>query len=157
MKCKVIVFLFICISSFTHAQTLQVSVEIPEIMTVEYHRPYVSVWLEDAQREPSAQLALWLEQEKWHRDLRYWWRRAGQNRAQLIDAYSGATRKPGKYEFSVPYLRQKHQVLVVEAVREVGGRELIKLPLAELKAGAALSTSGERELGLIHVSLNAEK
>ena len=46
------------------AADFTVELEIPAMQTAEYHRPYIAIWVEDAQRQPVAQFALWLEQEK---------------------------------------------------------------------------------------------
>ena len=46
------------------AADVTVELEIPAMQTAEYHRPYIAIWVEDAQRQPVAQFALWLEQEK---------------------------------------------------------------------------------------------
>ena len=44
--------------------------------------------------------------------------------------------------------------LVVEAAREVGGREVIRIPVQwPLKAGATLSAKGEHELGAVSVNV----
>ncbi|WP_370979785.1 DUF2271 domain-containing protein [Agaribacterium sp. ZY112] len=133
------------------ADELRVELEIPQIKTAEYHRPYVAVWIEDSQRQIDQYLALWLEQEKWHRDLRYWWRRGGKNTQLPIDGISGATRKPGLYRFNANIDNAQDYKLVVEAVREVGGRELIKVPLAEIDGEKVLI--GERELGQLTIKL----
>ncbi|WP_096085209.1 DUF2271 domain-containing protein [Agaribacterium haliotis] len=130
------------------SRALTVEVEIPQINAAEYHRPYVAVWVEDSERNIVEHLALWLEQEKWHRDLRYWWRRGGKRIELPIDGVSGATRKPGKYVLQKDIEVKPGQSLIVEAVREVGGRELIKIPLNE----SLVAHQGQRELGLIKVS-----
>ena len=131
-----------------------VELEIPAMQTAEYHRPYIAIWVEDAQRQPVAQLALWLEQEKWHRDLRSWWRRGGRKLALPIDGVSGATRKPGSYTIQQPAaLPPGEYVLNVEAVREVGGREHLRIPFSWSGQRLQDSVQGESELGRITFTL----
>ena len=131
-----------------------VELEIPAMQTAEYHRPYVAIWVEDAQRQQVAQLALWLEQEKWHRDLRSWWRRGGRKLALPIDGVSGATRKPGSYTIEqAAALPPGEYVLNVEAVREVGGREHLRIPFSWSGQRLQDSVQGESELGRITFTL----
>ncbi|MCB1704734.1 MAG: DUF2271 domain-containing protein [Halioglobus sp.] len=141
----------------TAAADLTVEFTIPEIDTAEYHRPYIAVWIEDGQRRQVSQLALWLEQEKWHRDLRSWWRRGGSKMALPLDGVSGATRKPGNYSVSSsPSLPAGAYTLNVEAVREVGGREHIKIPFDWPTDRLLIVEQGSSELGEVTLTITAE-
>ncbi|MEP1868003.1 MAG: DUF2271 domain-containing protein, partial [Paraglaciecola sp.] len=44
--------------AYAKADTLALTVEIPQLDTAEYHKPYVAVWLEDSSRQ-STQIAVW--------------------------------------------------------------------------------------------------
>ena len=44
-----------------YAGDLSVNVEIPRINAAEYHRPYVAVWVEDADGKAAADLAVWYQ------------------------------------------------------------------------------------------------
>ena len=66
-----------------HAGGIELTVEIPKLSVAEYHRPYVAIWLEDANGKVAATLNIWYdiklkdeEGEKWLKDIRQWWRRA---------------------------------------------------------------------------------
>ncbi len=65
-----------------------------------YQRPYVAVWIEDAEGNPVRTLALWAELsgrgQRYVRDLRRWYQdtRGG---GQLSDTATGPTRMPGQY------------------------------------------------------------
>ena len=138
----------------SNAADLTVELAIPALQTAEYHRPYIAVWVENAQRQPISQLALWLEQEKWHRDLRSWWRRGGSKLALPIDGVSGATRKPGHYTIaSQSELPAGDYTLNVEAVREVGGREHLRIPFNWSGQGLQETAQGQSELGQITFTL----
>ncbi len=152
------------------AAELSVTVELPTLKVAEYHRPYVAIWLEDEQQQTAAQLALWYqtgkggdegEGTKWLKDLRTWWRRGGRALQLPVDGLSSATRAPGSHEL---HYRSKDGALAglapgpyrlqVEAAREVGGRELLSLPLHwPPPAVATLRTRGAHELGQLIVQL----
>jgi len=147
---------------------MEISIEIPQLQVAEYHRPYVAVWLEHPDQGVVANLAVWYdianpkgEGDKWLKDLRQWWRRAGRNLELPADGLTSATRQPGQHAIKVdddnPALKALapgNYELVVEAAREVGGRELVKIPIEwPLKDGADLSAKGEHELGAVTVKL----
>lgn len=152
------------------AANLDVSVEIPALKVAEYHRPYVAIWLQNEKGE-SINLAVWyqLEErgqvsdkgEEWLKDMRQWWRRIGRSADMPVDGVSGATRAPGKHsirfsEGSAPLgtLAPGQYVLLVEAAREVGGRELVKIPFGwPVKAATASSANGSSELGEVVLTL----
>jgi hypothetical protein len=152
------------------AAEVNVMVEIPRIDASEYHRPYVAVWVENADKSVAANLAVWYQQKetkegagtKWLADLRQWWRRSGRDQTMPIDGVSGATRPVGQHQLSFdaakpPFatLKPGSYALVVEAVREVGGREQLRIPFTWPIAGEQhLDVKGEHELGLIKLDLN---
>ncbi|MNQ51174.1 hypothetical protein D3C85_651450 [compost metagenome] len=150
------------------AAELQLSVEIPRMQVAEYHRPYVAIWLEQPDQKHVANLALWYEQkhkdkegEKWLKDLRQWWRRSGRSLEMPVDGVSGATRAVGKQNLSfnnadapLKQLAPGEYRLVVEAAREVGGRELLRLPFSwPPQQAVSHGAQGNSELGQITLQL----
>lgn len=153
------------------ASELVVSVELPVLDVAEYHEPYVALWIENEKGE-STNLAVWyqLEErgqksdkgEEWLKDMRQWWRRIGRATDMPVDGVSGATRAPGKHtvtfvEGKAPLgkLKSGNYVLMVEAAREVGGRELVKVPFAwPVNAAADQSAKGSKELGEVTLVVN---
>ena len=152
-----------------NASDLTVSVEVPALDVAEYHKPYVSVWIEDEKGE-STNLAVWyqLEErgqksdkgEEWLKDMRQWWRRIGRSTDMPVDGISGATRAPGKHTITLTEgkaplgkLSKGNYVLMVEAAREVGGRELVKVPFT-WPAATEQSAKGSKELGEVTVTIN---
>jgi hypothetical protein len=149
-----------------HAQTATLSITIPRLTVAEYHRPYVAVWLEKAGATPRT-LAVWYDVDlkgsegagtKWLRDVRQWWRASGRTLALPADGISGATRAPGTHSLSfvpgrgaMPQLAGGDYTLVVEAAREVGGRELLRLPFSWPPKGD-VSAKGTSELGAVSLS-----
>ena len=149
------------------AADLTVSVEIPRLDVAEYHRPYVAIWLEGPDRAVT-NLAVWYdlkmrngEGSKWLKDLRQWWRKSGRELAMPVDGISGATQPPGEHEIvfdeaqaPLTALAAGDYELVVEAAREVGGRELVRLPFQWPPQGPQTQeVRGEHELGAVTLQI----
>ena len=150
------------------AAGLTVSVDIPTLDVAEYHKPYVAIWIERPDQSVAANLAVWYdvklkekEGEKWLKDLRQWWRRIGRELTLPVDGVSGATRAPGTEtltftagEGPLPALEPGDYSLVVEAAREVGGREVVKVPFTWPAAAAtSANATGSSELGAVKLDL----
>ncbi|TAJ74838.1 MAG: DUF2271 domain-containing protein [Phenylobacterium sp.] len=148
------------------AAELAVSVEIPRLSVAEYHRPYVALWIEGPDEAAVKTLAVWYngklaknEGASWLKDMRQWWRKAGRGLTLPADGVSGPTKAPGKHQIVVTAQQMAgvapgQYSLVVEAAREVGGREVIRVPFSwPPKAGAKPATvAGTTELGAITVA-----
>lgn len=147
-----------------HAADLTIDIEIPQINAAEYHRPYVAVWVEGADGKAAANLAVWYQSKdtkeghgtKWLPDLRQWWRKSGRTLNVPVDGVTGPTRPVGRH---VLKLDQTHKdlaklpagkyTLVVEAAREVGGRELLKIPFEWKGKPSTGNAQGKTELGKV--------
>ncbi|GAA4436187.1 DUF2271 domain-containing protein [Bremerella cremea] len=156
-------------ASAGEAADMAVTVEIPRLNVSEYHRPYVAVWIQDGDRKVVANLAVWYQMKskndevgtKWLPDLRQWWRRTGRSLELPVDGVSGATRPAGKHtlEFTgkdkqLASLKSGKYTLVVEAAREVGGREMVDIEFDwPASKPVSYNASGEEELGEINLSL----
>lgn len=148
------------------AADLTLNVEIPTLPVAEYHRPYVAIWIEGADQTIAAHLALWYQTRgdhtKWLPDLRQWWRRGGRDLQVPVDGLTGATRPVGQHILKFDAAAQplaklapgKYE-LVVEAVRETGGREALRIPFEwPIKGAQAGSATGSKELGAVALTLN---
>lgn len=168
---RVIGFLLLMLlGSSSFAADINITVDIPRIDAAEYHRPYVAVWIEDGSQAVAANLAVWYQQTetkegagtKWLADLRQWWRRSGRDQTLPIDGVSGATRPVGQHQLKfdagkapLAGLKPGSYHLVVEAVREVGGRELLKIPFDwPIDKVQHLDAKGQHELGAVKLDLN---
>lgn len=153
-----------CASLPAMAGELNVKVQIPSLDVAEYHRPYVALWVEHPDQSIAADLAVWYQIDRrkedgtqWLKDLRQWWRRGGRARQMPIDGVTGATRPVGEHSLSfksdgkhLAQLAPGSYGLVVEVVREVGGREQLRIPFqwpAQQKQHA--SAQGKTELGTV--------
>lgn len=150
-----------CTAATSAAAQLTATIEIPQLDVAEYHRPYVALWIESADKT-ATNIGVWYkvdmrndEGETWLKDLRQWWRKSGRELDLPIDGLSGPTRPVGKHEVKIPAgivarLAEGDYELLVEAAREVGGREVVRLPFKIAKGGRIdVSAKGERELGAI--------
>lgn len=152
-----------------YAATLDVNVEIPKLNVAEYHRPYVAVWIEGADQKVAANLSVWYQQTsnseghgtKWLPDLRQWWRKSGRSLKVPVDGVTGPTKPAGRHALSfsdkqhLAGLAPGQYTLVVEAAREVGGRELLKIPFTWPAKGASQSgkAQGATELGAVTLTV----
>jgi thiamine biosynthesis lipoprotein ApbE len=59
-------------------------------------RPYVAVWIEDADGKPVRTLSVWGRDRKYLRDLSDWWKAAAKE-VELAKVITRATRAPGSY------------------------------------------------------------
>lgn len=149
------------------AADLQVSIEIPRLTVAEYHRPYVAVWLEKPDQTAVKTLSVWYdvknpkgEGRNWLKDMRQWWRKAGRSES-LADGVTGPTRAPGRQQLSfkagagpLGTLPAGQYNLVVEAAREVGGREVVRVPFTwPAKGRQTAAAKGSSELGALAVTV----
>ncbi|WP_332853797.1 DUF2271 domain-containing protein [Duganella sp. S19_KUP01_CR8] len=147
---------------------LALKLEVPQLNVAEYHRPYIAAWLENADQKVVANLAVLYDVKKkdnagtkWLKDVRQWWRKSGRDVEMPMDGVSGATKAPGEQSLTFPgakaaldKLPAGQYTLVVEAAREAGGREAVKVPLQwPPKSAQNVSGQGKEELGAVVVQL----
>jgi hypothetical protein len=153
-----------------YAATLDINVEIPKLNVAEYHRPYVAIWIEGADQKGAANLSVWYQQTsnaeghgtKWLPDMRQWWRKSGRSLKVPVDGVTGPTKPVGKHALSftdkqpqLAKLAPGEYTLVVEAAREVGGRELLKIPFSwpAKKPAQTGKAQGSTELGAVTLAV----
>ena len=144
-------------------------VTLPQLSVAEYHAPYVAVWLADSRKKRVQDIAIWYDVdmkdgkgEKWLKDLRLWWRRSGRTLELPVDGVSGATHRPGEYTIglhnSLSAQPPGDYILYVEAARELGGREVLEIPVSlPVKHTLRKKVSGENELESIELTLEPGK
>jgi hypothetical protein len=156
-------------ATVANAADLTVGVEVPQLNVAEYHRPYVSMWIERKDQSFVNNLAVWYqvksrnqgEGEKWLKDMRGWWRKSGRELKFPIDGVTSATRPVGTHkvtfnEGTAPFakLPAGDYRLIVEAARESGGREILSVPFQwPPKKAEQLKQQGKDELGLVTLEL----
>jgi len=149
------------------AAELKVEFDIPRLDVAEYHRPYVTVWLEGTPAAFTPLAVLYDAKKKnkegnqWLKDLRQWWRRGGRDLDMPVDGITSATPATGRQRLRyvagqapLGKLPAGDYKLVVEAVREVGGREVVSLPFTwPPKEARRLEGQGHSELGAVTLEL----
>ena len=150
------------------AADLSVKFDLPQLNVAEYHKPYVAMWIEKADGAVASTLSVLYDVkkkdkggEKWVKDMRTWWRKAGREAQLPIDGVSGATRAAGTHTLSfgpartnIDKLPAGDYKLVVEAARESGGRELVRVPFTlPAKGKFAASANGKEELGAVSITI----
>ena len=150
------------------AADMSVTVNVPQLQVAEYHKPYVAVWLEKADGSVAVNLSVWYDAKmrnaegtKWLKDMRQWWRRTGRELTVPIDGVTQPTKPAGAHALSfsegknpLPKLAPGQYKLMVEAAREVGGRELVSIPFEwPVKQATKLSAEGNAELGQIKLDI----
>lgn len=150
------------------AAELNLKIEVPRLNVAEYHRPYVAIWIERPDQTLAGNLAVWYdlkkrdnEGAKWLKDMRQWWRRSGRDLQMPVDGVSGATRIVGEHSLSfsgdkgaLAKLPAGDYQLIVEAAREGGGREVIKVPFQwAAKTEQNAKAQGSNELGAVSLQI----
>jgi hypothetical protein len=160
--------MLIGVAAPTFAAELSLKLEVPRLDVAEYHRPYIAVWLENPDQSTAAHLAVWYQTDskkedgtQWLKDLRQWWRRGGRELEMPVDGVTGATRPAGAHTLNfkstdkqLAKLAPGKYNLVVEATREVGGRELLRLPFEWPGTQKQQATAnGKTELGAVTLNV----
>jgi len=150
------------------AADLSVKLQIPTLNVAEYHRPYIAVWVEREDQSTAANLTVWYQTDskkedgtQWLKDLRQWWRRGGRAETMPIDGVTGATRPVGEHTLQFKGASQPLATLApgkyniaIEAVREAGGREMLRIPFEwPAKQAQHLAAQGKTELGSVTIDL----
>lgn len=149
------------------ATDLNVKVEVPRLNVAEYHKPYVAFWIEKPDQTFVQNLSVWYDIKKkdnvgtkWLKDVRQWWRKSGRDLQMPVDGVSGATRAPGEHTMNfgakagLDKLPAGDYVLVAEASREAGGREVVRVPFAwSSKTAQTTQAKGDHELGAVSVEV----
>jgi thiamine biosynthesis lipoprotein ApbE len=115
---------------------LTIHLELANITDFRARRPYLAVWIEDADRFPVRTLALWYAKPRWLPELKAWFKddriRYMAERSELTDSVSSATRAPGKYTLrwdgkdnARKLVKPGRYNVLIEAAREHGTYQLI--------------------------------
>ena len=140
-------------------QSLSIQYDIPDIDARKYHRPYVAIWIETADREPLQTISLLKKKPKSSRkknklldDLTQWWRATGKETVDELDVVTGAPRGPGTYSTNISVPDGSDWVILFEAVREKGGRSFVKQKINSIPA-AGITLPSKAEIGPITLTL----
>lgn len=120
------------------------------------HRPFAAIWVEDANKVPVRNLALWYNKTKWIPDLRNWYRINGETFKADKNNYAsvtGATRTPGKYTIKWDgkndkgqYVPQGKYTIIIETAKEHGTNEILRQEMELKKAAKKVAANGNVEI-----------
>jgi hypothetical protein len=155
-------------SSWAMAADLTVKFDLPQLNVAEYHKPYVAIWIERPDQTVASTLSVLYDVKKkdnagtkWVKDLRTWWRKAGRDVQLPMDGVSGATRAAGSHTMTFAAARTGFDKLpagdyklVLEAAREGGGRELVRVPFSlPAKGKVEAAAAGKEEVGNVSIAI----
>jgi len=150
------------------AANLNVKLELPRLNAAEYHRPYVVIWIEKPDQSFAGNLTVWYDVKarnnggtRWLKELRQWWRKSGRELNMAVDGLSAATRAAGEHRLTfstdnsvLGRLPAGEYQLLVEVAREVGGREVVKVPFTWGGKGEfTAKAQGSHEIGTVAVEI----
>jgi thiamine biosynthesis lipoprotein ApbE len=121
-------------------------------------RPYVAVWIEDANKLPVRTLALWYQKPRWLPELRAWYHddraRAAVEHREITGSVSSATRPPGKYTLkwdgkddNGKPVKAGTYTVVIEAVREHGTYQILRQEMEFKGVPKQIELKGGTEIG----------
>lgn len=142
------------IASTVFAKDITVDFSIPEFSTQDYNKPYVAIWAETKGKNDT--LLLWhltkRDQDKWLVDIRRWWRKVGRYGEMPADGITGATKGPGDYNVTLDIGDLEKFTLMIEVVREDGGRSLLRQAIDTTKA-SKYALAADVEIGDVTINV----
>ncbi|MBU2891837.1 DUF2271 domain-containing protein [Colwellia sp. D2M02] len=138
------------------AKEITVDFSLPEFSTQDYNKPYVAIWTEAQGKNDT--LLLWhltkRDEDKWLVDIRRWWRKVGRYGDLPADGVTGATKGPGEYSVTLDIGELTEFNLMIEVVREDGGRSLLRQKINSQK-NQKYTLEADAEIG--NVTINVGK
>ena len=137
---------------------LRIEYAIPAMEAGEYRRPYLAIWITDADRQAVRNLLLLGESQRWARENSRWWRQVGRHDSAILDGYALATRRPGRYAVTWDgyddrgrrVAAEQPLVLHVEAAREYGGHDYRRIAI-DGRAPMPQQHPAQGEIGAIDI------
>jgi FAD:protein FMN transferase len=116
---------------------LAVDFEIPVLSVANYKRPFIALWIEDADKFPIRTLALWYHEDRWLTESKAWYRadrlRGMSETTSIVRSIGVATRPAGKYTIKWDgkdnagnLVKPGAYTVLLESVREHGTYQLIR-------------------------------
>lgn len=143
---------------------VEVAYEIPKIEAANYRKPYVLVWVTDADKNLIKTLVIQGTKKEYQEDNYVWWRRYGRKQPGLLDAIGKPTRPPGRYivgwdglDANGKRAPQGHYLIHIEAAREHGGHTYQVIDVNLAAAPTTGSAPAKDELGAAQVRYGRAK
>lgn len=142
---------------------MRIEYRIPDLGGERYRKPYLAIWITDGEGAPVRQLLVLGDRARWLSELPQWWRHYGRNDDRGLHGIARPTRAPGHYSLdwdgrddSGRSLPVGEYFVHVEAAREHGDHELMRLPLHLASHPLRLQARGAREIGDIRIELHTD-
>ena len=140
---------------------LTVNYFIPNLRARDYERPYLAIWVSDADNRPIKNLLLLGTDSQWARTNAVWWRRVGRRKELPATNVTRPTREPGNYQLSWNgqddngnnMLEGDYQ-LMIEASREHGNHDYMSIPFKLEEGARNFEQVGQGELGDVSMTIN---
>jgi FAD:protein FMN transferase len=124
-------------ASFDPSMELAVAFEIPTMTVANYKRPFIAIWIEDADKFPLRTLALWYHEDRWLTESKAWYRadrlRGMSETTSIVRSIGAATRPAGKYTIkwdgkdnAGKPVKPGTYTVFLESVREHGTYQIIR-------------------------------
>lgn len=143
----------VCQAPLPAGYVVEVSYELPKIDNARYRRPYLIIWVTDAEKNAVKHILIMGARQDWQENNYIWWRRWGRKTPDVVTR-AQPTKAPGRYTIvwdgtddSGKRVAQGAYTLHVEAVREHGGHTYQTTELALGVAGVQAAMDGKDELG----------
>ena len=142
------------------AYELAIGIDMPLPTDARYRRPYVAVWVEDADHFPIRSIALWTQSPRYIPELKAWYRddqiRNLSEGTDLSRTISSATRPAGHYTVTwdgkdnegKPVKAGKYTVMI-EATREHGTYQLERREMNFTAQAEKIDIPAGKELGAV--------
>jgi len=135
---------------------VSVSFDIPEMAVGNYEKPYVSIWISDANRQLIRVLLVLGDRARWREENYVWWRRYERMDVPSIQAIARPSRAPGHYSVTWDGRDQVGAVvpqgiytLNIEVAREHGSHTIKAIPLTLGASALDAATDAQGELGAV--------
>ena len=140
---------------------LSMDYTIPRLRERIYNRPYVAVWIADANGLPLQDLLLLGGQDRWANNNSVWWRHTGGRGLRGNYNVTRPTRGPGDYQLvwdgkdaAGNSLPEGDYVLNVEAARQDGGHDYVAQPFTVKQGTSQYQNPGQGEVGPFRFTLD---
>lgn len=133
---------------------------LPKLKVTNLRRPYVALWIQDAERKVIKHLLVLGDHDVWMRENRLWWRQAGRKEDSLLAGFARPTRRAGVYDltwnglddYGQPLAKGRY-TLVMEVSREHGGHEVVKIDFDSSARFENMKKTGNKEIEFLQLAL----
>lgn len=135
---------------------LVINLEISQINAGRVNRPYVAVWIEDENKKPVRNIAIWYNKGRYLEELRSWDRTNGstfQDQSSKMSSISSATRPAGKYTLkwdgkddNSALVKAGKYTVYIEVAREHGTHQIMNQEMSFTGTPNQVNLTGNVEI-----------